>query len=399
MMLQTMRWFGPKDSVSLSDIMQSGCKGVVTALHHIPNGEVWSVEEILKRKNEIEATKLLQWSVVESVPVHEDIKKGKPTRDKYIANYQQTLRNLAQCGIKTVCYNFMPVLDWSRTDLFYTMPDGSKALRYVEAEFAAFDIFILKRPNAISSYSEATIQEANALIQTMSDEKKQRLTDTIIKGLPGSEESFTVADFLKALEDYNEIGEKELRENLVYFLQAIIPVAEEVGVKMAIHPDDPPKPLLGLPRVVSTEADLAHLLTSVNYESNGFTMCTGSYGVRPDNDLVGMIERHGSRMHFIHLRATKREENPLNFHEADHLEGDVDMYAVVKAIVKEQNKRKATGKGETAIPMRPDHGHQMLDDLKKTGINPGYTAIGRLRGLAEIRGLELAISRQLTEKE
>jgi mannonate dehydratase len=398
MMLQTMRWFGPKDSVSLSDIMQSGCQGVVTALHHIPNGEIWSVEEILKRKKEIEATKLLKWSVVESVPVHEDIKKGKPTRDKYIANYQQTLRNLAQCGIKTVCYNFMPVLDWSRTDLFYTMPDGSKALRYVEAEFAAFDIFILKRPNAILSYSEATIQEANVLMQTMSDDKKQRLTDTIIKGLPGSEESFTLADFLKVLEDYNGIGEKELRENLVYFLQAIIPVAEEVGVKMAIHPDDPPKPLLGLPRVVSTEADLVHLLTAVNYESNGFTMCTGSYGVRPDNDLVGMIERHGSRMHFIHLRATKREENPLNFHEANHLEGDVDMYAVVKAIVKEQNKRKINGKEETAIPMRPDHGHQMLDDLKKTGINPGYTAIGRLRGLAEIRGLELAISRQLDEK-
>ena len=404
-MLQAMRWFGesmlgPNDPVSLMDIRQAGCAGVVTALHQIPVGEVWSVEAIEERKKLVEAQNdqysPLHWAVVESLPVHEAIKKGRPTRANYIENYKQSIRNLAICGIRTVCYNFMPVLDWSRTNLNYQMPDGSRALRFVWEDFALFDLFILKRPGAEADYEPEIIESAHHKFEQMPPEQLTELSNIVLLGLPGSEEAFTLDTFQGLLNEYATIGDAELRESLYYFIQQVAPVAQEVGVRLCIHPDDPPFPLLGLPRVVSTEADLAQLMTACNVPANGITFCTGSLGVRPDNDLPGMIRRFSERVHFIHLRTTKREADPRNFHEADHLAGDVDMYAVVKEIVLEQNRRQQSGVGETAIPMRPDHGHQMLDDLHKTTY-PGYSAIGRLRGLAEIRGLEMGIERSLND--
>lgn len=389
---QTFRWFGPNDEVTLADIVQTGATGIVTALHHIPCGEEWTDEEIKKRKKIIEDAGLT-WSVVESVNIHESIKIGEPERDKYIEIYIKSLQNLAANGLSVVCYNFMPVLDWTRTHLDYRLKNNASALRYDAIALTAFDLYILERDEAFKINSPEQQAAAKEYLESQSADEIKLLTNTIMAGLPGTDEVFTVEEFRQHLKRYANVDQQKLKENLSYFLNGIMPAAEEVGIKMCIHPDDPPFPILGLPRVVSTEADLKDVVNFVKSPSNGITFCTGSLGANPANDLPGMVERLGSDIHFVHLRNVQREADG-SFHEAEHLSGSTDMYAVMKNIILEQQKRDKAGRTDVTIPIRPDHGHKILDDWNRNTY-PGYSIIGRLKGLAELRGLELGIKRSL----
>ena len=391
-MIESFRWYGPNDSVSLSDIRQAGAKNVVSALHHIPNGVVWGIDQI-KSYQELIKKAGLKWGVVESVPVHEDIKQRKGDFEKYTKNYKKTLENLASCGIVTVCYNFMPVLDWTRTHLHKPLKDGSTALAFEVNAMRAFDLFILNRPKAVNEYSVEEFNSAKKYHKKLKINDINRLTESIIAGLPGAEEGYTLSQFNDCIKAYNHLNKKDLQQNLILFLKDLVPTLESSGIQMCIHPDDPPFSLFGIPRVVSTADDLDVFFKAVPSLCNGLTFCTGSFGVRPDNDLLAMFTKHASRIHFLHFRSTLRDQMG-NFQETNHLEGDVDMYAMVKAALKEESKRRSLGRADWIIPMRPDHGHQMLDDLQKI-TNPGYSAIGRLRGLAELRGLATAISRTL----
>ena len=389
-MIESFRWYGPADAVSLSDIRQAGAVNVVSALHQVPNGAIWEVETIKEHQKRIRQAGL-KWGVVESVPVHEDIKQRKGDFKVYIENYKKTLENLASCGIFTVCYNFMPVLDWTRTHLYKPLANGSTALSFEGDALRAFDLFILNRTEAVKEYSKDEILSAKNYFKKLKINEINSLTESIIAGLPGAEEGYTLDQFNDRIQAYKHLSKQDLQQHLILFLEALIPTLESVGVRMCIHPDDPPQPLFGIPRVVSTAEDLNQIFSSVPSLNNGLTFCTGSFGVRADNDLLTLFTTHASRIHFLHFRSTQRDDKG-NFYEANHLEGDVDMYLMVKAALKEEFKRKSSGRSDWEIPMRPDHGHQMLDDLKKV-TNPGYSAIGRLKGLAELRGLAHAISR------
>lgn len=389
-MKESFRWYGPKDPVPLSAIRQAGATTIVSALHDVPNGEVWSIDAI-KSHQKLIANAGLKWGVVESVPIHEEIKQRTGNFEVYIENYKATLENLAHCEILTVCYNFMPVLDWTRTHLYKPLEDGSTALSYEIDALRAFDLFVVKRAKAAQDYTEQEIQDAKAYFEALTPLQIESLTKSIIAGLPGAEEGYTMQQFNEQIEAYANLNEETLRSHLIQFLAALMPTAEAVGVNMCIHPDDPPHSLFGIPRVVSTASDIEALFSAVPSLNNGLTFCTGSFGVRPDNDLLEMFTQHAERIHFLHFRSTKRDDKG-NFYEANHLEGDVDMFAMVKAALLEERRRKEAGRSDWEIPMRPDHGHQMLDDLEKH-TNPGYSAIGRLKGLAELRGLAMGIIR------
>ncbi|WP_259069884.1 mannonate dehydratase [Mucilaginibacter sp. X4EP1] len=389
---QTFRWFGPADEVTLAAIKQTGATGIVNALHHVPSGKIWSTAEIKKRNDIIKAAGF-RWSVVESVNIHESIKTDGKDRDRYIENYIQTLKNLSIAGINTVCYNFMPVLDWTRTNLDFRLPNGASALRYHAPAVAAFDLYILEREGAQNEFTSQQKKDAKKYLDSLDSTARQTLINTIMAGLPGTDEVFTIAQFKTHLKKYKGVDAAALKCNLAYFLRAIIPYAEEFGIKMCIHPDDPPFPILGLPRVVCTEEDLLDLINACPSPSNGITFCTGSLGANGNNDLPGMIDRLGEHIHFLHLRNVQREPDG-SFFEADHLNGSNDMFAVMKSIIAEQKRRKDKGRTDIAIPMRPDHGHKILDDFNYNTY-PGYSVIGRLKGLAELRGLEMGIKRSL----
>jgi mannonate dehydratase len=389
---QTFRWYGPDDAVTLQAVSHTGATGIVNALHHIPAGQVWSADEIKKRKDFIEAAGF-RWSVVESVNVHDTIKTANEGRDQHIKNYIETLKNLSAAGVKTVCYNFMPVLDWTRTDIDYRLQNGASALRFHAPALAAFDLYILERPGAFDEFTQAQQQAAKAYLDSLNPEEKQKLIINVMAGLPGTKDVLTIDQFKEFLKRYADTDATALKANMAYFLQAIIPDAEKLGIKMCVHPDDPPFPIFGLPRIVSTEKDLNDVVNAAPSPSNGITYCTGSLGARGDNDLPGIVERLGQHFHFLHLRNVKREADG-SFYEDNHLEGSTDMYAVMKALVQEQKKRQNAGRNDIAIPMRPDHGHKLLDDFNYDTF-PGYSVIGRLKGLAELRGLELGIKRSL----
>ena len=396
-MRESWRWFGPSDPVTLDEIRQTGATDIVSALHAVPAGEVWKIEDIEAYKELIETTpkdmRPLHWTVVESIPVHEDIKLGKPGCEKYTEAWATSMVNLARCGVKTICYNFMPVIDWTRTDLKFQLPSGAFALRFDQDKFAAFDLFILKRENAQADYSGAELEKAKTVFSNMSEAEKTQLTNNIIAGLPGKmTESYDLESFRQQLAQYQAISSEQLRANLLRFLDFVLPLAETHGVKLAIHPDDPPRDTFGLPRIICTADDLNTLFKLAPSPANGITLCVGTYGSRPDNDLPKMAEEFGSRIHFSHLRGVTRDPaEQRSFYEANHLDSDIDMVSVIKNLLLEEKKRRRAGEQEADIFIRPDHGHQMMGDINKTN-NPGYSGVGRLKGLAEIRGVIHALS-------